>query len=76
MRKKEWIVLIACILSVLCSTMFAFGEQCSSIRENTLRLHIHASVDETIRAEKTEISDDELARQDSNYNQKETPLQR
>ncbi len=62
MRKKEWIVLIACILSVLCSTMFAFGEQCSSIRENTLRLHILANSDSPAdQALKLKIRDAVLA---------------
>ncbi|MDD3193186.1 MAG: stage II sporulation protein R [Oscillospiraceae bacterium] len=45
MRKKEWFVLIACILSIACSTVFSFGAECSFIRENTLRLHILANSD-------------------------------
>ena len=45
MRKKEWFVLIACILSIACTTLFSFGEKCSFIRENTLRLHILANSD-------------------------------
>ena len=42
MRKKEWFVLIACIISIACSCVCSFGEECSFIRENTLRLHILA----------------------------------
>ena len=45
MRKKEWFVLIACIISIACSCMCSFGEECSFIRENTLRLHILANSD-------------------------------
>lgn len=45
MRKKEWFVLIACIISIACSCVFSFGEECSFIRENTLRLHILANSD-------------------------------
>ena len=45
MRKKEWIVLIACIISIACSCVCSFGEECSFIRENTLRLHILANSD-------------------------------
>ena len=43
MRKKEWFVLIACIFCIACSALFSFGEECSFIRENTLRLHILAN---------------------------------
>ena len=42
---------------------------------HTLRLHFHASVDVTIRAEKSEIAVDELARYISYFIQKETRLQ-
>ena len=45
MRKKEWFVLIACIISIACSCVCSFGEECSFIRENTLRLHILANSD-------------------------------
>lgn len=45
MRKKEWFVLIACIFCIACSAFFSFGEECSFIRENTLRLHILANSD-------------------------------
>lgn len=45
MRKKEWFVLIACIFCIACSALFSFGEECSFIRENTLRLHILANSD-------------------------------
>ena len=45
MRKKEWFVLIACIFCIACSALFSFGEECSFIRENTLRLHILANFD-------------------------------
>ena len=45
MRKKEWFVLIACIISIACSCVCSFGEECSFIRENTLRLHILAHSD-------------------------------
>ena len=45
MRKKEWFVLIACIFCIACSALFSFGEECSFIRENTLRLHILAKSD-------------------------------
>ena len=45
MRKKEWVVLIACIISIACSCVCSFGEECSFIRENTLRLHILANSD-------------------------------
>lgn len=45
MRKKEWFVLIACIFCITCSALFSFGEECSFIRENTLRLHILANSD-------------------------------
>ena len=45
MRKKEWFVLIACIISIACSCVCSFGEECSFIRENTLRLHILAKSD-------------------------------
>ena len=45
MRKKEWFVLIACIFCSACSALFSFGEECSFIRENTLRLHILANSD-------------------------------
>lgn len=45
MRKKEWFVLIACIISISCSCVCSFGEECSFIRENTLRLHILANSD-------------------------------
>ena len=45
MRKKEWFVLIACIFCLACSALFSFGEECSFIRENTLRLHILANSD-------------------------------
>ena len=45
MRKKEWFVLIACIISIACTCVCSFGEECSFIRENTLRLHILANSD-------------------------------
>ena len=45
MRKKEWFVHIACIISIACSCVCSFGEECSFIRENTLRLHILANSD-------------------------------
>ena len=45
MRKKEWFVLIACIFCIACSALFSFGDECSFIRENTLRLHILANSD-------------------------------
>ena len=45
MRRKEWFVLIACIISIACSCVCSFGEECSFIRENTLRLHILANSD-------------------------------
>ena len=45
MRKKEWFVLIACIFCIACYALFSFGEECSFIRENTLRLHILANSD-------------------------------
>lgn len=45
MRKKEWILLIACLFCTVCSAIFPFAQQCSSIRENTLRLHILANSD-------------------------------
>ena len=45
MRKKEWFVLIACIISIACSCVCSFGEECSFIRENTLRMHILANSD-------------------------------
>ena len=45
MRKKEWFVLIACIISIACSCVCSFGEECSFIRENTLRLHILTNSD-------------------------------
>ena len=45
MRKKDWFVLIACIFCIACSALFSFGEECSFIRENTLRLHILANSD-------------------------------
>ncbi len=44
-EKKEWFVLIACIISIACSCVCSFGEECSFIRENTLRLHILANSD-------------------------------
>lgn len=46
MKKKEWIVLIACIVSIALSTVVSFGEECYFIRENTLRLHILANSDD------------------------------
>ena len=62
MRKKEWFVLIACILSFFCSGFLAFGEQCSFIRENTLRLHILANSDSPAdQALKLKIRDAVLA---------------
>ena len=62
MRKKEWFVLIACILSFLCAGFLSFGEQCSFIRENTLRLHILANSDSSAdQALKLKIRDAVLA---------------
>ena len=46
MKKKEWVVLIACIVSIALSTVVSFGEECYFIRENTLRLHILANSDD------------------------------
>ena len=58
MRKKEWFVLIACIFCIACSALFSFGEECSFIRENTLRLHILANSDSpTDQALKLKIRD-------------------
>ena len=58
MRKKEWFVLIACIFCIACSALFSFGEECSFIRENTLRLHILAnSVSPADQALKLKIRD-------------------
>lgn len=58
MRKKEWFVLIACIFCIACSALFSFGEECSFIRENTLRLHILANSDSPAdQALKLEIRD-------------------
>lgn len=62
MRKKEWFVLIACILSFFSSGFLAFGEQCTFIRENTLRLHILANSDSPAdQALKCKIRDAVLA---------------
>lgn len=45
MRKKEWIVLLTCIICIGLSTVCSFGEECTAMRENTLRLHILANSD-------------------------------
>lgn len=63
MRKKEWFVLIACIISIACSCVCSFGEECSFIRENTLRLHILANSDSPAdQALKLKIRDAVLSR--------------
>ena len=45
MRKKEWILFLACLTAVFLSASGLFSRQCAFIRDNTLRLHILANSD-------------------------------